>query len=343
MYLDHNATSPMPTAVRDAVVDAMDRFWANPSSPHRLGQAASVQVEQARRVIAERAGVAAKTVHFTSGATEGNAWVLAGQSLPVIASAVEHPSVLAWASETIGADTGGVIDTEALDRRLAEGPAVVSVMAANNETGVIQPVEEIAQICKARGARLHCDATQWFGRFTGPLFGDWITVSAHKFGGPRGVGAMISGLPPTALLQGGKQERGHRAGTLNVPGIIGFGAAINTTQQWDATRGERDKLEQYCLKVGGKTIGTTDSRLPNTASILFDVPGDLIVPALDLQGVQASTGSACSSGANQASHVLKAMSIEGTPVRFSFGPDSKAQPAIDALEAVLGLLEASCE
>jgi len=333
MYLDHNATSPMSPRVKDVLYSAMSETWANPSSPHSLGQAACALVEHSRRVIGDLLEVPAKWVYFTSGATEGNAWVLANATLPVIASAVEHPSVLAWASETIPVNGDGVIDLDVLEARLQGGPALVSVMAANNEIGILQPIEEINAICCRQEALFHCDATQLFGRYPARINADFITVSAHKLGGPRGVGAMVAKSPPKALLQGGKQERGARAGTLNTPAIVGFGEALNEQRCWAGD--ERKKLEDFCVQQGGRVIGAGTARLPNTFSVLFDIPGDLLVTALDLNGVQASTGSACASGATATSHVLEACGIEGVPVRFSFGPDSKAEPAIQALGAAL--------
>lgn len=341
MYYDHNATSPMPDTVRKAVSDAMAQTWANPSSPHRLGQASAMAVQAARQVIADRLGVRAKDVTFTSGATEANAWVLGKAQLPVVVAATEHPSVLAWADETIPVDGNGVIDIAALDSRLAESPALVSVMAANNETGVIQPIQEIAAIAHKHGSAFHCDATQWIGRMTGPLKADWLTLSAHKFGGPRGVGALVGQDAPDALLKGGAQERGRRGGTLNVPGIVGFGAAIEALEPYSAT--ERDRLEAFCISKGATVVGAEVDRIPNTLCALFPHPGDLVVAGLDLEGICASTGSACSSGSAQASHVLKAMGISGVPVRFSFGAKTTADSAIKALSTVVERLEDSCE
>ena len=340
MYLDHNATSPMGPDVQRAVCAAMNNAWANPSSPHRQGQAASVMVEKSRRIIAERMGVPPKAVFFTSGATEGNAWVLSGRRCPVVASAIEHPSVLAWADETIPVDADGVIDLGQLDARLSRGEALVSVMAANNETGVLQPIAAIEALCTKHGARFHCDATQCFGRLNRPVAADFVTVSAHKLGGPRGVGALIGAAPSKPLLLGGKQERGQRAGTLNVPGIVGFGAAVEANADWSGV--EREKLEAFCVSRGGRVIGVGTDRLPNTLSVVFDTPGDVLVPILDLAGISASTGSACASGASQGSHVLAAMGIEGTPVRFSFGPGAKARPAIDALGRALDQADVAC-
>jgi len=341
MYFDHNATSPMPEVVCSAVSDAMANHWANPSSPHRLGQAAAIAVQRARSIVAERLGVRPKDVTFTSGATEANAWVLGKSSLPVLAASTEHPSVLEWADEVIPVDTNGVVDLDAIERRLRAGPALVSVMAANNETGVIQPIADVRRLCQAAGAPLHCDATQWVGRMPNAVAADWLTVSAHKLGGPRGVGALIGEEPPPEmLLRGGSQERGRRGGTLNAPGIIGFGVALEHSERFSST--ERDRLEDFCRSRGAIIVGGAADRLPNTLCALFKHPGDMVVAGLDLEGIFASTGSACSSGSAQASHVLDAMGIRGVPVRFSLGPHTPAQPAIDALQRVLDRLESAC-
>ncbi|MGB0639281.1 MAG: cysteine desulfurase family protein [Myxococcota bacterium] len=332
MYVDHNATSPISATVQSAVSQAMDLYWANPGSPHRRGQEAAARVEKARRQWAAMLGCASRNVFFTSGATEANAWVLHGLDIPVVSSAVEHPSVLAWTDEIIDVDSHGIIDCDALERRLQSGPAVVSVMAANNETGVIQPYERVFRLCQQYGAKYHCDATQLPGRLPFDVQADWVSLSAHKFGGPRGIGALVTSEPPTSLLRGGGQERGHRAGTLNGPSIIGSGVAA--VEASTISPEQRDALEAACIKLGGLIIGGESPRLPNTLSVLFGIPGDMVVTALDLLGIQASTGSACSSGASQTSHVLTAMGIEGTPVRFSLGPNTEAEPVIEALISV---------
>jgi len=340
MYCDHNATAPISATVRSAVAGAMETAWGNPSSPHREGQAAAVRVEYARRQVADLVGVAPKHVLFTSGATEANAWVLSGASPRVIASATEHPSVLSWATETVEVDEHGQIRLEALRTLLQEGPAVVSVMAANNETGVLQPIHDVKRICEEFGSTYHCDATQVPGRMSVEVVADWTTLSAHKFGGPRGVGALVSSSPPPALFRGGEQERGHRAGTLNVPGIVGFGVAASEARVMSSV--ERDKLEAFCRERGAHIVGGDAPRLPNTLSVLFSAPGDMIVAGLDLRGVHASTGSACSSGSSQPSHVLTAMGLAGTPVRFSFGHGSRAEPIIEVLQNVLDDMGVVC-
>jgi len=301
-------------------------------------------VDRARAQVAAWAGRPPKDVTFTSGATEANATVLCGARTSerplVVTTAVEHPSVLAWADRTIPVDGRGVVELAALAALLdADGPrvAVVSAMAANNETGVLQPVDEIAGLARAAGALMHIDAVQLPGRARCDLScADAITLSAHKIGGPRGVGALISRVEIPPLLRGGPQERGRRAGTLNTPGIAGMGAAFSRAGVMEA--GGRDLLEAACVRLGGEVLGAGAPRLPHTLSVLMPHPGDMLVIALDLEGVAVSTGSACSSGAGTASHVVAAMGRTGVPVRFSLGPGSRVEDAIAALERVMARL-----
>lgn len=350
LYLDHNATCPLLPAARAAMLDATDRLWANPSSPHRAGREAAAAIETARRQVAALVGKDPRQVVFTSGATEANALALTGMRTderPLVwTSAVEHPSALAWADATIPVDRHGVIDLDALAEALArdgERVAVLSVMAANNETGVLQPVAQAAALARAAGVVLHCDATQLPGRLPAAVPADLITLSAHKLGGPRGVGALIGAPSPRPLLRGGPQERSRRAGTSNTPGILGFGAAAAHAAARSAfDPGPRDQLEATARRLGARILGEGAPRLPNTLSALFPQPGELVVAALDLEGVAVSTGSACASGASEPSHVLRAMGQEGVPVRFSLGPDTKVDVVVEILELVLRRMEGSC-
>ena len=297
-------------------------------------------VDAARTSIGALVGRDPRQVTFTSGATEANATVLTGLCSPrraaVLTSAIEHPSVLSYATHTVPVRRSGVIDLAALQEQVAalgDELAVISVMAANNETGVLQPVEEIAAIAAAAGVPFHCDATQLPGRLPVSIPADWLTLSAHKFGGPMGVGALVGEGELTPLLRGGPQERGRRAGTHNVPGIAGMGAAaaVAGTMSSDA----REELARCCRALGGAVLGEEARRLPNTLSVLFPVPGDLIVMALDLEGVAASNGSACSSGAASESHVVQAMGYSGIPVRLSIGPQTDIQPVLPILKRVV--------
>ena len=318
----------------------------NPSSVHAEGRQARRVVEEARASIAGAVGASPRNVIFTSGGTEANSLALTpglrrASGLPVdrlLMSAIEHPSVLsggrfpAKATGKIEVTRSGQLDLARLRAVLAEGhPALVSVMLANNETGAVQPVREAADIVHAAGGLLHVDAIQAFGKIPfdiKAMNADLVTLSAHKVGGPMGVGAVVlaeglSGLEPQ--LRGGGQERGHRAGTENVAGIAGFGAAAEAAiadLERDPTRLEslRSRLETGLQRVPGAVVFSDEvPRLPNTT--LFTVRGlkaETAVIGFDLAGVAVSSGSACSSGKVQPSHVLEAM---------GFGPEM-AQGAV---------------
>lgn len=338
-YFDHNASSPLLPEVHAAVVDAFAHLWANPHAQYRSAQAASVAVEAARRSVANLLSVPPATVFFTSGATESNSWVLrhgSGEGTTVLGSAVEHPSVSVHLDATIPVDSTGRVDLDALDRLLStQRHGLVSVMGANNETGVLQPVVEVARRCRTHGVRLHCDASQMPGRV--PLdalsAADFITLSGHKMGAPRGVGVLVANTELPPLLQGGPQERGLRAGTVNVPAVVGMGVAADLAvpMRPDA----RDAIETVCRRLGARILGDGAPRLPNTVSALFDIPGDLLVMSLDLEGLAASTGSACSSGSHKPSAVVEAMGLTGAPLRLSLGRDSDPTRLLHVLPQVV--------
>ncbi len=345
LYCDHNATAPLSEAARSAMIEALG-LVGNPHSPHGPGRAAAARVRTARRQVCDLLGCAPVQLCFTSGATEANATVLTGlrsAARPrVLCSAVEHPSVRAWADDEIPVHPDGRLDLEQLDRLLdrhGHELAVVSVMAANNETGVCFELAPVAARCRAAGVPLHVDATQAPGRIPlGPLArADPRTGTAHKLGGPKGIGALVMrGTPPASLLRGGPQERGQRAGTVNVAAVAGFGAAAAAVAAAPlCSPATRDAVEAAAVALGARVVGASSPRLPNTSCLVFDVPGELLVMGLDLEGVSASTGSACASGAAEPSHVLAAMGIPDRPLRLSFGPDSSAGPVIAALERVV--------
>ena len=336
-YLDYNATAPVRPAAAAAVAEAL-RLSANPSSVHRPGRAARRLVEEARVRVAALVGAAAEDVVFTSGGTEANNLALTGgRDSPgtLIVSAIEHESVLAPARaaqarlEIVPAEANGLVDLAALEQALhrASGAILVSVMLANNETGVIQPVGEVVRLAQARGARVHCDAVQAAGKIPldiGRLGVDLLTLSAHKLGGPPGSGALVlrGGLELKPLLLGGGQERGRRAGTENLPGIAGFGAAAaEAATDPDRLTGIgrlRDDLERR-LRAAAPTaviFGAAAPRLPNTICIgLPGVSAETQVMALDLAGVAVSAGAACSSGKVRPSHVLQGMGFDETAAR----------------------------
>ena len=352
-YLDFNAGSPAKPAVAAAVAAAM-AAGGNPSSVHRVGRLARATVDRARDSVAAMLGAGPGQVTFTSGGTEANAQALAaaraGRSGPVVVSAIEHPSVrecaAAMTDDVIHAPVNGdgVLELGALDQILAENDcSAVSLMLANNETGVIQPVAEAAALAHRHGCLIHCDAAQAPGKI--PLYFqgldvDFLTLAAHKVSGPQGVGAVIvrDGEALPAILRGGGQESGQRAGTENVPGIAGFGVAADLARE-DLARAEnlaamRDEMEERLGQMARENFtrmtifGASAERLPNTS--LFAVPGmgsDIQVIALDLAGVAVSAGAACSSGKVRASHVLSAMGVGDelatSAIRISLGWNSE--------------------
>jgi cysteine desulfurase len=339
-YLDWNATAPLRPAAKAAMTAALARC-GNPSSVHRWGRAARQTVERAREAIGDLlGGIDPSGVVFGSGGTEANHLALLGTGCRrVLVSAVEHDSVRHAVpdAETIPVDRNGVVVLDALDRLLAGGlrPALVSVMFANNETGVIQPVVEIAGIARKHGAIFHCDAVQAAGKIgldAGVIGADLITLSAHKLGGPPGVAALVATgrLEVAPLFRGGGQERGRRAGTENLPGIAGFAAAAAAAAAeialHDRVRVLRDELEAEVGTVAPDAVvlGARAPRLSNTSAIAMPgVAAETQVIALDLDAVMISAGAACSSGKVGPSHVLAAMGVEpdlaASTIRVSLG------------------------
>lgn len=365
IYLDWNATAPLRPEAKAAMVEAWD-LVGNPSSVHSEGRSARRIIEDARAVLAAATGAKPHNVIFTSGGTEANALALmpglhvsgGDPVMRLIVSSVEHPSVLAGGRfggteiVQVPVDRSGVVDVAQLEALLAgKPPALVSVMLANNETGAIQPIACIASIVHAAGGLLHVDAVQALGRIPIDLSGlevDLLTVSAHKIGGPKGVGALVmadglSGLVP--LIAGGGQEKRRRAGTENVPGIAGFGAAVKAamaTSEEAQTRMEalRNRLESGLRATDGGVVIFSEGapRLANTT--LFSRPemrAETAIIAFDLEGVAVSSGSACSSGKVQASHVLAAMGVEPAlaqgALRLSLGWDTTEKDIEGALKA----------
>ena len=334
VYLDWNATTPLRPEARQAVADACD-LNGNPSSVHTEGRKARRLVEEARAAVAEAVGGRPQDVIFSSGGTEANALALtpglrrgAGQPVQrLLVSAIEHTSVLAggrFPPEAIGiinVTGSGLVDLDHLRSLVGDGPpALVSVMFANNETGAVQPVAEVARIVREAGGLLHVDAIQALGKIPfdiKSIGADIVTLSAHKVGGPKGAGAVVlagdvQGLEP--LLRGGGQELGRRAGTENVAGISAFGAATKAAMaaldgDTARLRNLKDRLEEGLKQTPGMIVFSEDApRLPNTT--LFTVPGlraETAVIGFDLAGIAVSSGSACSSGKVQPSHVLDAM------------------------------------
>jgi len=339
-YLDHNATSPLRPAAFDAMVEAL-RAGGNPSSVHGAGRKARAIVDRARREVASLVGALPAETIFTSGGTEANNLALSGAGRRrVLVSAIEHDSVRRAApqADILPVDSDGVLDLAALERALAASaePALVSVMLANNETGVLQPIADVVRLARAAGALVHCDAVQGAGKVPVDLHGlgvDYLSLSAHKLGGPMGVGALVirSGAPLRPDRRGGGQESNRRAGTENVPGIAGFGAAATQAASGLDVTALRDRLEFSLVQIaaGAKVFGVKAPRIGNTTCISMPgVPAETQVMALDLAGVCISAGAACSSGKVQRSPVLEAMGVPaaeaGCATRISLGWNSEA-------------------
>ncbi|MEM7638283.1 MAG: cysteine desulfurase family protein [Pseudomonadota bacterium] len=357
IYADYNATAPVRPEARDAMLAALD-VGANPSSVHGPGRAARKLLETARNQVGLAIGARAQDVIFTSGGTEANALALNGVvaqlegRCTLLVSAIEHEAVIKNAGftgvavETAYVTANGVIDLERLQSRLSDwnterdGMPVLALMLANNETGVIQPVAEAAALVRDAGGLTHCDAVQGLGKIlvnVNLLGVDYLALSAHKIGGPQGVGALWvrSGAPLKPVLFGGGQERSLRSGTENLSGIVGFGAAteaaIRDMPALQALSSLRDAMETRLVSEAGVTVfGAKAERLPQTSN--FAMPGfraETQVMAMDLAGVAVSSGSACSSGKVKRSVVLGAMGVDDTlsdsAVRVSFGWNSTAE------------------
>jgi cysteine desulfurase len=348
-YLDYNATAPLRPEAREAMVAALS-LYGNPSSVHAEGRAARAAIETAREKLAALLHARPEDVIFTSGGTEANALGLAPETRHerLYVSAVEHPSVLAGGRfspaqvSRIPVTADGVMDLDFLASELAKhhlegtgaGP-FVSLMTANNETGALQPVTAAAALVQAAGGVLHSDAVQAAGKVPlnmAALGADMMSLSAHKFGGPKGVGALVlrKGMQVEPQIKGGAQERRRRAGTENIAGIVGFGAAAEIAaaelDRAKAVAGLRNELEARALALVPEAVvlSTRVARLPNTSCIaVAGTKAETLVIGLDLAGVAVSSGSACSSGKVEASHVLSAMGVgselERSAIRVSLG------------------------
>ncbi len=357
VYLDHNATTAVRPEARDAVSRAL-ALTGNPSSVHGSGRTARRLVEDARDAVAALVGASPASVVFTSGGTEANNLALRGlpQRARVLCSAVEHTSVLSVMDGIveIPVDGDGVVDLGALETLLAgeDEPALVSVMLANNETGVLQPVADVAALARAHGALMHCDAVQAAGKMAidiGSLGCDLMSLSAHKIGGPPGVGALVvtggvaDDWPLSPILRGGGQERGRRAGTENVPGIAGFGAAARAAREGLADFARlgpwRDRIEDRLREhAGSRVYGFGAPRLANTSCLTMPgVEAETQVIQFDLAGLAVSAGAACSSGKVEASRVLAAMGVDAneaaTAIRVSLGWNTTEDDADKFVEA----------
>lgn len=363
IYLDHNATSPPSVAVRDAIRAALDEGLGNPSSPHLAGRHARALLAEARDSVAGLAGCDPDRLIFTSGATESCNRVIeragrAGKGAPtVVVSAVEHAAVLAPADLAaragrrtfqVGVDTNGLIDLTSLEDVVSDGNVLVSLQWVNNEIGVIQPIEVVARLCRAHGALLHVDASQALGKVPmdlDALDADFVSLSGHKIGAPAGTGALYvrdrRTLP--AFQVGGEQERGRRAGTENLLGIVGFGAAAKERQQRFSSIIERwTSLQagfESALPAMCRVNGVGAPRVTNTVSVVFPgLDATVLLARLDIRGVFASQGSACHSARPEPSHVLRAIGLGEadaySTIRFSFGGET----TVDEVHGAIAVL-----
>lgn len=372
IYLDNNATTrPLPSVV-EAVHEALSDLWANPSSIHRAGQRVRQRVELARESIARLIGASPREIVFTSGGTESTNLAIAGSlhTSPgrgvVVTDRLEHSATRDLAASLaersteviwLPLDHRGRVDAAALEVLLSQRAgeiAVVSVQWANNETGAVQPVREIGEACRRHGVRFHCDGTQWVGRMPtniadAPI--DLMTFSAHKFHGPKGVGALYvrRGVRISRQIIGGPQEREMRGGTENVPGILGFGAAAEAARAWlaggsasiDAVRALRDRFERMVLqRVPDAVVNAAGAeRLWNTSNIAFPrLEAEAILLLLSERGVYASAGAACSSGSLDPSPVLLAMGVPPElahgSIRFSISRETTAEELDEAVDVI---------
>jgi cysteine desulfurase len=368
VYFDYNATTPLAPEAEEAVVRATRELFGNASSVHHFGQQAKAALDESRSAVAALINGDPSEIVFTSGGTEADNFAIRGAAEALeaagrrhlVASAIEHEAVLntlkalarrGWRTTLVPVDQSGIVSPDRVREAVTDETALVSVMHANNEIGTIQPIAEIAAIAHGRGAVMHTDAVQSVGKIpvdVRALGIDLLALSAHKFNGPKGAGVLWvkRGTRMQPLLTGGKHERNRRAGTENVAAVAGLGVAAQlafSKMGAEAARvaGLRDRLETGILReVPGTTVnGSRENRVPNTTNISFDrVEAESLLIALDLEGVAVSTGSACSSGTLEPSHVLRAMGLPThrtqNSLRFSLGMFS-TEAEVDRVVAIL--------
>ena len=375
IYFDHNATTPVDPAVVDRMCAVLSEDFGNASSVHHFGQRAKGVLDDARSAVATLIGGEPSEIVFTSGGTEADNFALRGAAEALeptgrrhlIATGIEHEAVLntlkalarrGWTATLLPVDRSGIVSVDALTAALTDATAVVSVMHANNEIGTIQPIAALAEAAHARGAVFHTDAVQSVAKIpvdTRQLGADLLSLSAHKFNGPKGAGALWikRGTRVSAILTGGKHERNRRAGTENVPAVAGFGVAAQLGMKKLTTEAPRlaalrDRLEETILsRVNGTAVdGARSPRVPNTTNISFEgIEAESLLIALDLEGIAVSTGSACSSGTLEPSHVLRAMGLPThrtqNSIRISLGSgntDAEVDYFLEKLPHVVGKL-----
>ncbi len=357
IYLDHAATTPL----RPEVLQVMQEIWAevpgNPSSMHQAGREASRHLTRARESIAGLLGANPRELYFTSGATEANNWVLHAHPGRLITSTIEHPSILAPAeardAEFLSPDAVGRISPSDVERALTQPAALVSLHWVNNELGTRQDVAAIGELCRAKGVSFHSDAVQAINYYEVDFPCDYLTLSAHKFGGPKGVGLLWArGKQPPALLLGGRQERGRRAGTENLAGIIGMAKALELlVPEREAATQHIHTLAESLLadldgleyRLHGPALADPD-RVPGILNLYFTgVPGETFLLLLDRAGICVSLGSACEAGAAEPSHVLTALGLDqteaGASIRISLGAQNTEAEIEETLQAIRRIIQ----
>lgn len=372
IYLDNAATTAVSQPVMEAMLPYYMQVYGNPSSIHSTGRDAKKAVERARRQVAAALGCSAQEIYFTAGGSGSDNWALKGAAFAhqekgkhIITTQIEHHAILhtcqwletqGWQVTYLPVDADGFVTVQQVENALRPDTVLVSVMAANNEIGTLEPVAEIGALCHERGVLFHTDAVQAVGAIpldVEALHADMLSLSAHKFHGPKGIGALYirKGVKIDPLIHGGAQERGHRAGTENLPGIVGLGKAIELAEEGLAENAARMTVLRNRL-ISGLTAaipnmrinGTMDKRLPNNVNVSFaGIEGEAVLLRLDLEGIAASSGSACTAGSLDPSHVLTAIGLtrdeaKGS-LRLTLGTDTTQADVDEVVAKLPGIVE----
>lgn len=367
IYLDHNATTPVHPEVLDALMAWYQSDFGNPSSVHRYGRRTRVQVDDTRDIVAALLDAPASSIFFCSGGTEANNTIIKGVATArrdrgrhLVTSCIEHPSVLdtcaylaqqGYSVTHVPVDTNGTVDPQAVHDALTDETILVSIMHANNETGTLQPIAEIARLVRARGILMHTDAVQTFGKIPlqiDDLGVDFLSFSGHKIYAPKGIGGWYARTATAfqPLLHGGHQERGLRSGTESVANIVALGKACTLAARDMQTEAQRLRQLQNRLEHGileqiptARIQGIDATRLPTTTNVAFaEAEGETLLMSLDLQGVAVSTGSACSSGSLEPSHVLRAMGLEPSYLYGALRLSMGRATTVEDIDYVLDIL-----
>ena len=371
IYLDNAATTAVSQPVMEAMLPYYMQVYGNPSSIHSTGRDAKKAVERARRQVASALGCSAQEIYFTAGGSESDNWALKGAAFAhqekgrhIITTQIEHHAILhtcqwletqGWQVTYLPVDADGFVTIQQVENALRPDTVLVSVMAANNEIGTLEPVAEIGALCHERGVLFHTDAVQAVGAIpldVETLHADMLSLSAHKFHGPKGIGALYirKGVKIDPLIHGGAQERGHRAGTENLPGIVGLGKAIELAEEGLAENAARMTFLRNWLVSGLRAAipdmrinGTMDKRLPNNVNVSFaGIEGEAVLLRLDLEGIAASSGSACTAGSLDPSHVLTAIGLtrdeaKGS-LRLTLGTDTTQADIDEVVKKLPGIV-----